>query len=214
MVARFITLEGGEGAGKTTQIKLLADNLRSSGQKVITTREPGGAPEAERIRDLLVTGAPGRWTALSEILLLYAARQEHLRQTIRPALAAGTWVVCDRFSDSTRAYQGHAMGAGVEVVSFLDRHVVGETEPDLTFILDLPVEEGLRRARERAGGEDRYEQMGAAFHERLRQAFLEIAAAAPERCVVIDGTAPIADVAATLWDHVRHRFAPDLEPVS
>ena len=183
---RFITFEGGEGAGKSTHIRLLVPWLREQGIDVVATREPGGAPGAERIRALLVTGDTARWTPLTEVLLHYAARADHLERTIRPALAAQRWVVCDRFADSTTAYQGYGHGVELAVIDSLYRRIVGPTGPDLTLILDVPAEEGLHRAGKRQGRETRYEQMAIDFHRRLRDGFLAIAANDPERCIVID----------------------------
>ena len=183
---RFITFEGGEGAGKSTHIRLLVPWLREQGIDVVATREPGGAPGAERIRELLVTGDTARWTPLTEVLLHYAARADHLERTIRPALAAQRWVVCDRFADSTTAYQGYGHGVELAVIDSLYRRIVGPTGPDLTLILDVPAEEGLRRAGGRQGQETRYEQMAIDFHRRLRDGFLAIAANDPQRCIVID----------------------------
>jgi dTMP kinase len=190
MPGRFITLEGGEGAGKSTQQRRLADWLRRGGREVVETREPGGSPGAEEIRTLLVTGTAGRWDAVTEALLHFAGRRDHLRQTIEPALARGSWVVCDRFADSTMAYQGYGHGLGRAPVEALYALVVGSLKSDLTLVLDLPVAEGLARARRRNGGgtqqEDRYEQMDLAFHERLREGFHDIVAREPERCILID----------------------------
>jgi len=183
---RFITLEGGEGAGKSTQIRLLAAWLRERGIDVVQTREPGGAPGAERIRELLVKGDADSWTPIAETLLHYAARADHLGRTIRPALAAGRWVICDRFADSTTAYQGYGHGVAFDVIDSLFKAVVGDTAPDLTLILDLPVEQGLQRAAARSGHENRYEQMAVEFHSRLRSGFLAIARANSQRCAVID----------------------------
>lgn len=190
---RFITLEGGEGAGKSTQQRRLSAWLRDSGCEVVETREPGGSPGAEEIRKLLVTGTAGRWDAVTEALLHFAARRDHLVQTVVPALERGAWVVCDRFADSTMAYQGYGHGLGREVVTALCDLVVGDLAPDLTLVLDLPVEEGLARAGRRNGtqdagaaGEDRYEQMDIAFHQRLRDGFHDIVAREPERCLLID----------------------------
>lgn len=200
MAGRFITFEGGEGAGKSTQLRRLAGVLEARGHRVLTTREPGGSPGAEDIRALLVTGATGRWDGVTEALLHYAARRDHLRDTILPALASGIWVLCDRFNDSTIAYQGFGHGMARADLDMLYRLVAGDTRPDVTFILDLPTGQGLSRAGTRndtqAGGgqaEDRYERMGDAFHERLREGFLRIAAAEPDRCAVIDA-APGPDV--------------------
>jgi len=182
---RFITLEGGEGAGKSTQVRRLAAWLAERGIEVIATREPGGSAGAEAIRALLVEGATDRWDAVTETMLHFAARRDHLRVTILPALERGAWVISDRFADSTRAYQGMVQEAGDDVVERLYAIAVGDLRPDLTLMLDLPVEKGLARAAER-GGENRYERMGSAFHERLRLAFLDIAAGDPGRCVVVD----------------------------
>jgi dTMP kinase len=202
---RFITLEGGEGAGKSTQIRRLAARLTGLGHQVTLTREPGGSPGAEAIRALLVTGDVARWSPLGETLLHFAARQEHLAATIRPALARGEFVLCDRFVDSTFAYQGAAQGLDPSVIAQLATLVIGDTMPDLTLVLDLPVEIGLARAGAR-GGEDRYERMGAAFHETLRQTFLARASAEPNRCVVIDATASEDEVERQIWHSVTLRL--------
>lgn len=206
--ARFITLEGGEGAGKSTQAKRLAAMLEGRGHEVVLTREPGGAPGAEAIRSLLVEGETGRWTPMAEALLHFAARQEHLERTIRPALAAGKWVICDRFVDSTRAYQGVAQNLGHAAIDDLANLVIGGDMPELTLVLDLPVEQGLLRAAARSGGEDRYERMGADFHRRLRDAFLAIASAYPARCVLIDAAQGEDAVAAQIWGAVSTRLTP------
>lgn len=185
---KFITLEGGEGAGKSTQIRRLSEWLRSAGQTdVVMTREPGGSAGAEAIRELLVNGEVDRWDGVTEVLLHFAARRDHVMKTIEPALARGAWVICDRFADSTRAYQGIVQGAGLDVVEAAYALAVGDLEPDLTLILDLPVYVGLARANER-GGSDRYERMGREFHKALRDAFLKVGADYPERCVVVDAT--------------------------
>lgn len=183
---RFITLEGGEGGGKSTQARRLATWLEARVGEVLLTREPGGAPGAEQIRRLLVDGDVARWDPVTEALLHFAARRDHLVATILPALQRGIWVISDRFADSTVAYQGYGHGVEREVLADLYRICVGALKPDLTLILDLPVEEGLARAAGRAGGEDRYERMDRDFHARLRQGFLEIARGEPDRCVVID----------------------------
>lgn len=199
---KFVTFEGGEGGGKSTQLRLLAETLRGSGAAVVTTREPGGAPGAEEIRRLLVEGEPGRWPPESEALLHFAARAEHLAKVIRPALEAGQWVLCDRFADSTLAYQGYGQELDLAWLKQLRRRVVGATEPALTLILDLPVNIGLGRARE----QQRYERMGHAFHEKLQAGFLAIAKAEPERCIVIDATRSIDAVAADVRGAVAKRF--------
>jgi dTMP kinase len=183
---RFITLEGGEGGGKSTQARRLAAWLQTVVGDVVLTREPGGSPGAEQIRSLLVDGDIRRWDPLGEALLHYAARRDHLVTTILPALARGAWVLSDRFADSTMAYQGYGHGVDRAALAELYRICVGALKPDLTLILDLPVEQGLTRAAGRAAGEDRYERMDRAFHERLRQGFLEIARSEPGRCVLID----------------------------
>jgi dTMP kinase len=198
---KFVTFEGGEGGGKSTQLRILAEALRGVGETVVTTREPGGAPGAEEIRRLLVEGEPGRWPAEAEALLHFAARAEHLAKVIRPALEAGRWVLCDRFADSTLAYQGYGQGLDLAWLTQLRARVVGATEPGLTLILDLPVATGLGRA----ATQQRYERMGRAFHEKLQAGFLAIAKAEPERCTVIDATRSIeavtADVRAAVTKH-------------
>ena len=205
MTGRFITLEGGEGAGKSTQIKRLAAFLQGQGKDVLTTREPGGSPGAEDIRALLVQGDADRWDAETECLLHFAARRDHLRATVWPALQAGKWVISDRFADSTTAYQGYGQGLGFEFVNRLYRQVIGSFKPDLTLILDLPVDIGLERAAAR-GGDDRYEKMGQAFHETLRQAFLEIARKDPERCWVVSAERSEEEVAASIEQIVSDRL--------
>jgi len=250
---RFITLEGGEGGGKTTQAKGLAEHLRRKGINVLLTREPGGTPRAEAIREVLLSGKAKRYGALGEAVLFYAARESHLELSIRPALERGTWVICDRFSDSTRAYQGAAGGLPLSVIETLDRAVVGSTKPDLTLIFDVPPELGLKRAAERvresaapvaaedrAGSDqdapelnrpsadaagslknaeqrgssgdastatlDRFETMNLGFHRSLRQEFLAIARAEPDRCVVVDASDTPQRVEEKVWSIVRDRF--------
>jgi dTMP kinase len=203
---RFITFEGGEGAGKSTQLRLLADALAASGVDVVATREPGGSPGAEEIRTLLVTGEPGRWDAETEALLHFAARRDHLMRTVWPALERGAWVLSDRFADSTMAYQGYAQGLGRERVADLYRLVVGDFAPDLTLVLDVPAERGLERAGMRPGSETRYERMGGAFHARLREAFLDIAKREPRRCVVIDGSGAVEVVAGLILRAIREKL--------
>lgn len=202
----FISVEGGEGSGKSTQLRRLATALGGRGIACVLTREPGGSPGSEQIRRLLVEGATGRWQPMTEALLHYAARVEHVARTIRPALARGDWVLSDRFADSTMAYQGYGHGLGVEAIDALHRLALGTMQPDLTLIFDLPVAEGLARAKARGGAENRYERMDVAFHERMRQGFLAIAAANPGRCVVIDALGSIEDVAARSWAAVAARL--------
>ncbi len=201
MSKRFITFEGGEGSGKSTQIRRLAERLREHGLDVLITREPGGTPEAEAVRSLLVSGDVARWTAKSEALLNYAAREQHLEQVIRPALAQGSTVLCDRFMDSTRAYQGYAGGCDASFIDALEKAVVGETLPGLTLIFDLDPAIGLERARSRcdAASEDRYERKGLAFHNRLREGFLDILRRNPKRCRLIDASQDVDTVADDVW---------------
>ena len=206
---RFITFEGGEGAGKSTQLTRLVARLQSQGREVVATREPGGSPGAEAIRVLVLTGAADRWSPVTETLLMYAARRDHVERVIRPALARGAWVVCDRFADSTRAYQGAAGGTAAELIAALERFVLEETRPDLTLIFDLPVEVGLARAHARAGAEMRFESKGLAFHARLRDGFLAIAKAEPDRCALIDADGSVEAVEARVWAAVQARLAAD-----
>jgi dTMP kinase len=203
---RFITFEGGEGAGKSTQLKRLVARLETAGRQVVATREPGGSPGAESIRDLVLKGAADRWSPVAETLLMYAARRDHIERVIRPALDRGAWVICDRFADSTRAYQGGAGGVAPALITALETHVLEQTRPDLTLIFDLPVDVGLQRAHERAGSEMRFESKGLAFHERLREAFLAIARAEPERCALIDARGSLDEVAAAVWTAVADRL--------
>jgi dTMP kinase len=206
---RFITFEGGEGTGKSTQARLLAARLEHEGITTVLTREPGGSPFAEELREAILSGAAAPVGPAGEALLFSAARVDHLDQTIRPALDHGAWVICDRFADSTRAYQGAGGNLDLEMIRALERVVVGSTRPELTLILDMPVEKGLARARARRGsaaGPDRFEGEGEAFHGALRQAFLDIARSEPGRCVVINADAPQADVERAIWVRVRERL--------
>lgn len=204
---RFITFEGGEGAGKSTQARRLVERLRALDHEVIQTREPGGSAGAEDIRDLVLNGAADRFTPMTELLLMYAARADHLDRTIRPALEAGRWVVCDRFADSSRAYQGEAGGVPMTVIEQIDAAVVGADQPDLTLIFDMPVELGLERALGRGQSEVRFESKGLAFHQRLRDGFRAIACDNPDRCIVIDASGDEATVAARVWAAVETRLA-------
>ena len=206
---KFITFEGGEGGGKSTQVRLLADVLGKAGVPVVVTREPGGSSGAEQIRGLLVSGDVDRWQPMTEVLLNYAARVEHVAKTIEPALQKGSWVLSDRFSDSTLAYQGYGHGLDLKKLAELQQIVVGGFKPDLTYILDLPVEDGLRRAISRGDGEDRYERMGKEFHNRLRNGFLEIAKSDASRCIVVDATQGIDEIHQTLVSSLHTRF-PEL----
>ncbi|HTW34850.1 MAG TPA: dTMP kinase [Rhizomicrobium sp.] len=202
---RFITFEGGEGAGKSTQVKALAAKLSARGIDVVVTREPGGSPGAEDIRKLLVEGEPGRWDVLSETLMIFAARADHVAKTIKPALARGAVVLCDRFTDSTYAYQGAGRGMPRETIRRIESIALPDLKPDLTFILDLPAEEGLKRASARRHGETRFEHFDVAFHERLREAFRDIARQNTARCVVIDAMQAMDAVEAEIWRVVEAR---------
>ena len=203
---RFITFEGGEGAGKSTQVARLVDRLHARDIDVMRTREPGGSTGAEEIRNIALNGDASRWSPLTETMLMFAARSDHLEKTIRPALDGGRWVVCDRFADSSRAYQGAGGGTPAEFIETLDAAIVGATQPDLTLIFDLPVEVGLERAFGRGLFETRFESKGLEFHERLRRGFRDIAAAHPERCVVIDAEGDLETVEARVWAAVEARL--------
>ena len=196
---KFITLEGGEGAGKTTQIKSLKNWLNDRNIDVLTTREPGGSEGAEQIRDLLVNGDVARWDAMTETLLHFAARRDHVEKVVKPALEAGKWVISDRFADSTMAYQGYGHGLGIDQIQTIYDTILSSFNTDLTIILDLETEVGLSRAISRSGGEDRYERMDIEFHQRLRQGFLKIAKNAPDRCCVVDASGD----ADTVFDQIR-----------
>jgi dTMP kinase len=207
----FITFEGGEGSGKTTQIKLLADKLKAEGNDVVTTREPGGTSEAEKIRSLLVNRDGGDWTPVAEVLLLFAARSMHVENLIKPTLAAGKTVICDRFTDSTRAYQSYGHGLPIETVESINTMTLNGFEPHMTFILDLPVEAGLARAGKRlaqdASKEDRFEKLKTDFHERLRQGYLDIAKKNPRRCMVINADQSVEAVAAAIHSRLQKAAA-------
>jgi dTMP kinase len=207
---KFITFEGGEGAGKSTQIKRLATALENSGLPVTSTREPGGSPGAETIRGLLLDTAAD-WDAPTEALLHFAARADHFTTRIAPALRNGDWVICDRFADSTRAYQGYGLGLSMDAIETLYGVALGEFAPDLTVILDVPVEIGMQRMNARDGDADRYERMDTAFHERLRQGFLDIAANNPDRCEVIDADTDIDTVTRRIFDCVARRLGVTLQ---
>ena len=207
MTGRFITLEGGEGTGKSTQVRRLAAALEARGLQTKITREPGGAPGAEEIRKLMVEGEPGRWNPITETLLAYAARADNVARTIGPALKEGRWVISDRFSDSTYAYQGVGRGLDRETIRRIDSAVLDDFAADLTLVLDLDVAIGLSRANARAGAENRFEKFGTEFHEKLRQAFLDIAKRFPERCRVIDASGTEDQVAEAIFAAVSKRFA-------
>jgi dTMP kinase len=205
---RFITFEGGEGSGKSTQIKTLAERLETAKLRTIVTREPGGSPGAEIIRHMVLSGMGKLLGPDAETLLFAAARDDHVRTVILPALNRGAWVLCDRFSDSTRAYQGRLGKVAPAVLDAMERVTIGDLKPDLTFILDIPVELGMQRAAARrgAGAPDRFEAEDLKFHQELRDAYRQIAAAEPQRCVLIDATADPGTVAASIWAALRDRF--------
>ena len=211
MQAKFITFEGGEGTGKSTQTRALARRLFDHKIACTVTREPGGSPFAERVRDLLLSRDTPDHDALAETMLFYGARADHLAKTIRPALAQGRWVICDRFSDSTRVYQGVAGGIEPSKIATLDELVVGETVPDLTIILDLPAREGMARATTRraegaAAAIDSFEARDMDFHDKLRQGFMHLAESEPKRCVLIDAGGSVDEIAASIWAQVETRL--------
>jgi dTMP kinase len=205
---RFISFEGGEGAGKSTQIKLLAERLTEAKVRTIVTREPGGSPGAEIIRHLVLSGMGKLLGAEAETLLFAAARDDHVHTVIEPALKQGIWVLCDRFSDSTRVYQGILGQVSPAILSAMQRVTIGDLKPDLTLILDVPVEVGLQRAAKRrgTGTADRFEAEGIKFHQQLREAYERIAAAEPRRCLLIDASAEPDIVAANIWSALHDRF--------
>jgi len=207
----FITLEGGEGAGKSTQSRRLKSALEQMGRDVVLTREPGGTPEAEKIRDLLVQRDGGNWTPMAECLLFFAARQMHVETLIKPSLEDGKIVICDRFTDSTIAYQGYGHGFDLPTIRGVEQLSLGHFKPDLTFILDLPVTDGLSRSLKqkdvsqgKENTEDRFEKLKQDFHEKLRQGFLTIAVNEPERCVVVDATQSADAVFDCIWGRLQN----------
>lgn len=201
----FITFEGIDGSGKSTQARLLAEHLKSAGHDVVLTREPGGSPGAEEIRSLVLEGDPDRWSAETELLLFTAARRDHLERTIEPALANGQVVICDRFADSTRMYQGLSRGDMRALVDQLHTLMIGR-EPDLTVLVDMDPEKGLERALSRGEGEERFESFGTDLQARMRQGFLDLAQEFSARFVVIDGDRLIEDVAAEVQKTVTARL--------
>ncbi|MGB0554676.1 MAG: dTMP kinase [Alphaproteobacteria bacterium] len=203
--AKFISFEGGEGAGKSTQIQRLAAYIESCRKPVCTTREPGGSIGAEEIRGLLVEGDADRWDSTTETLLLAAARRSHMNDLITPALDNGDWVLCDRFIDSTRAYQGYGQGLDLALIAQLQEIAVGNFSPDLTILLDISVEDGLARAASR-GGAARYEQMDISMHLRIREGFLKMAAAEPDRFVIVDAGQSIDAVSVEIKNCIAGRF--------
>ena len=206
MTGCFVTFEGGEGSGKSTNLGILAEALEKIGHTVVTTREPGGSKGAEQVRRLLVEGTADRWDEVTEALLHCAARRAHVPRLIRPALDRGDWVISARFADSTMAYQGYGHGLGRKMIEKLHRYTIGDLKPNLTLILDLPVETGLSRAGTRGGNETRYERMDGGFHQRLRDGFLDIAARESERCIVIDAAQEIDSVQQAIRQAVADRL--------
>jgi len=203
---RFVTFEGGEGTGKSTQVAILADHLRQVGLDVVVTREPGGSPQAERLRDIILSGKAKPFGTFAEAILFSAARIDHLRERIRPALEAGAWVLSDRFADSTRAYQGALGNLDPRLLRTLETVVVGPTPPDLTILLDLPADIGLARAASRGNAPDRFETETLEFHRSLRTAFLDIADSEPRRIVVVDADDTAEIVAERVWQVVAERL--------
>jgi len=214
MRGKFITFEGGEGTGKSTQASLLALRLASFGIGVQLTREPGGSPGAEIIRHVLLSGAAKPLGPEAEAMLFAAARDDHVHQTILPALDAGKWVICDRFADSTRVYQGVLGAVDLRFIRGLERVSIGDLKPDLTLVLDVPAQLGMKRAagRRRGGKADRFEAENIDFHGKLREAYLALAVAETDRCVVIDAKAPKKMVAQRIWDTVQEKLAPGRAP--
>jgi len=202
----FITFEGGEGSGKSTQIVRLFQRLSDAGIDVVSYREPGGTPGAEEIRALLLQGDAGRWTPPSEALLMSAARADLIARQIRPQIEKGGWVLCDRFADSTIAYQGFGHGLGYERVEALNAFTVGDMIPDLTFIFQVDPVLGLERAAVRAGGHDRYERFDLAFHQRVAEGYAEILKRSPERCVAVEGAGDREEIAQFVFATVQARF--------
>jgi dTMP kinase len=210
MRGQFISFEGGEGSGKSTHARLLADRLRMLGVEVVLTREPGGSPGAEIIRHVLMSGAAKPLGAEAEALLFAAARDDHVRTTIEPGLARGAWIISDRFLDSTRVYQGTLGHVDPKLIRALERVTIGSLKPDLTFILDVPAEVGLARASKRRGAKaaDRFEAESLTMHQELREAYRLLVGSEPTRCVMIDATKEKSAVASLIWKIVSERLAP------
>ena len=215
MRGKFITFEGGEGSGKSTQVSMLAQRLKAMGVGVRQTREPGGSPGAEIIRHVILSGAAKPLGPDAEAMLFAAAREDHLNNTIRPALERGQWIICDRFADSTRVYQGVLGHVDARLIKSLERITVGDTRPDITFILDISAEQGLARASARRGNEqaDRFEAETVAFHDKLRDAYRELAANEPERCFVIDADDSRHVIAEKIWTLVNDKLDPATAPL-
>jgi len=209
--AAFIVLEGVDGAGKGVQSRLLLKAMSGAGLDVILTREPGGSPGAEEIRKLIVEGDADRWDDMTELLLIYAARRSHIDETIKPSLAKGTWVISDRFADSSRAFQGVAGQLGLNVVENIHGEVVGDFSPQITFILDLDPAISLERAEARGGGEDRFEQKGLDYQNKVRQGFQQLAASTPDTRKLIDASGSVEDVHRAIISEMNRHFGMALE---
>jgi dTMP kinase len=203
---QFITFEGGEGSGKSTQINLLHNFLIEKGKDVVSTREPGGTPSAEIIRDLLTKGDADRWSPATEALLMWAARSEHVEKLIKPSLDKGKWVLCDRFYHSTYAYQGVGHNLGIENMRIIKKIIIGEITPNLTFILDIDPVNGIGRTKNRVSNEDRFEKMNLAFHNNLRKAFIQLAKKNPKRFIVIDAELSLEKISEIISSEVQTRF--------
>ncbi len=203
--AKFISFEGGEGAGKTTQIKCLGEALRHAGHEVVVTREPGGTPDAEIVRDIVLGGEPGRWSAIEEMLLMYTARSQLVRTVIKPALERGAWVLSDRFADSTMVYQGFAGGVPMAEVRALHKLVLGNFNPDITFVMDIAPDSGMERVHSRAEVLNQFEKREAQFYEDTRNAYLDIAKAEPTRCAVINAAQKSQLVARDIMQVIQER---------
>lgn len=211
---RFITFEGGDGSGKSTQAVLLESYLKEKNINCLRTREPGGSPGAELIRDLILQGDVARWDALTEYLLFSAARRDHIIRTVKPALEKGVWVICDRFIDSSRVYQGMVQGLSDFTVDTIYETISEGLQPDLTFIFDIPVEEGLQRADSRQSLENRFERKGHAFHEKVRQSFLSLANKNPDQYHVLDASVSIESLKLSVQEAVRLRLIEEESAVS
>lgn len=211
---KFITFEGGEGGGKSTQSSLLTEAFNNAAIEAVKTREPGGTDGAEAIRELLVKGEVNKWDAVTETLLHLAARREHVSKLISPAMEKGKYVICDRFLDSTMSYQGYGHELGRNFVDKIQKIIIGNFKPDLTFILDIDPKDGIGRADSRGGKEDRYEKMGKDFHTRVRDGFREVAEDEYDRCILIDADGSIDKIHQQIIDAVNERFSLSLEPIS
>jgi dTMP kinase len=203
---QFITFEGGEGSGKSTQINLLHNFLIEKGKDVVSTREPGGTPSAEIIRDLLTKGDADRWSPATEALLMWAARSEHVEKLIKPSLDKGKWVLCDRFYHSTYAYQGVGHNLGIENMRIIKKIIIGEITPNLTFILDIDPVNGIGRTKNRVSNEDRFEKMNLTFHNNLRKAFIQFSKKNPKRFIVIDAELSLEKISEIISSEVQTRF--------